>query len=264
MGDKSDDIQLAVGIGVVIENDRVLMVKREDTAASEYRDKWELPGGKIEISEWTEKAIEREVVEETGITVDCSNILPFTFSHTIRKKDERVHALVFCAECVVEKPSDTPHEKETDEKWEWFNIESLDFEEIIPGSKEFLIWALNERGHDIPDKNKRYRIGLENLNEEDNKRRAYRIIFRFHPGVNKPYEVESHWGRIGVGMEKRSKSFSKYADALENIKNKVIKRGRHNYKVTDIDSNHPLRTWIENSSLTIGKTEWPDLFRKDE
>lgn len=56
-----------VGVGgVVIDRDRVLLVKR---AHPPLAGEWTLPGGGIEVGETLEAAVAREVREETGLEV---------------------------------------------------------------------------------------------------------------------------------------------------------------------------------------------------
>ena len=57
-----------VGVGaVVLDGTRVLLVKR---AHEPLKGEWSLPGGAVELGETLEKAIVREVREETGLDVD--------------------------------------------------------------------------------------------------------------------------------------------------------------------------------------------------
>jgi mutator protein MutT len=57
-----------VGVGaVVLDGSRVLLIKR---GHAPLKGQWSLPGGGVEIGETLEQAIAREVLEETGLTVD--------------------------------------------------------------------------------------------------------------------------------------------------------------------------------------------------
>ena len=60
-----DAPRVAVG-ALVIKDDRVLMIKR---GKSPSKGMWSVPGGRVEIGETLQEAAEREVLEETGITV---------------------------------------------------------------------------------------------------------------------------------------------------------------------------------------------------
>jgi mutator protein MutT len=57
-----------VGVGaVVLDGDRVLLVKR---GQAPLKGHWSLPGGAVETGETLEQAVAREVLEETGITIE--------------------------------------------------------------------------------------------------------------------------------------------------------------------------------------------------
>jgi ADP-ribose pyrophosphatase len=56
---------VAVG-AVVFSNDRVLLVRRGQPPSE---DLWAIPGGSVEIGETLQEAAEREILEETSITI---------------------------------------------------------------------------------------------------------------------------------------------------------------------------------------------------
>jgi ADP-ribose pyrophosphatase YjhB (NUDIX family) len=62
-----------VGVGaVVLDSDRVLLVKR---GQAPLKGHWSLPGGAVEIGETLEQAVAREVLEETGVTIEVGPIV---------------------------------------------------------------------------------------------------------------------------------------------------------------------------------------------
>ena len=62
-----------VGVGaVVLDGDRVLLVKR---GHAPLKGHWSLPGGGVEIGETLEQGVAREVLEETGLTIEVGPIV---------------------------------------------------------------------------------------------------------------------------------------------------------------------------------------------
>jgi ADP-ribose pyrophosphatase len=57
--------RVAVG-AIVFKDHKVLLVRRGNPPAE---DMWAIPGGRVEIGETLQKAAEREILEETGVTI---------------------------------------------------------------------------------------------------------------------------------------------------------------------------------------------------
>lgn len=72
--DKTNSIQLGVG-AIVFKDDAVLLVKRKNPP---NQNQWAIPGGKVRYGEPLKKAVERELLEETGITIKARKPV-FTF-----------------------------------------------------------------------------------------------------------------------------------------------------------------------------------------
>lgn len=66
----------ALSVKVVIHDDdgRCLLLKRS-AASAHNAGKWDLPGGKVDTGESFDVALLREVVEETGLTVELETVL---------------------------------------------------------------------------------------------------------------------------------------------------------------------------------------------
>ncbi len=76
-----------VGVGaIVFRGDEVLLVKRGRQPGI---NKWSVPGGLVEVGEPLKTAIEREVLEETGIKVRAQDIIA-VFDRIILDSDGNV------------------------------------------------------------------------------------------------------------------------------------------------------------------------------
>ena len=65
-----------VGVGaVVFNNDTILLVRRGHPPCE---NEWAIPGGKVRAGETLQHAAEREILEETGVTIRAGNPI-YTF-----------------------------------------------------------------------------------------------------------------------------------------------------------------------------------------
>ena len=76
-----------VGVGaIIIENDRVVLVKR---AHPPLQAEWSIPGGVLEVGELLREAAIREAREETGLAVETGELLG-VFDRVLRDPEQRV------------------------------------------------------------------------------------------------------------------------------------------------------------------------------
>ncbi|MGA8865364.1 MAG: NUDIX hydrolase [Candidatus Sulfotelmatobacter sp.] len=76
-----------VGVGaIIIENDRVVLVKR---AHPPLQDQWSIPGGALEVGELVREAAVREAREETGLVVEPGELLG-VYDRVLRDREQRV------------------------------------------------------------------------------------------------------------------------------------------------------------------------------
>lgn len=80
-----------VVIGIVIKEDKILLIKRERGV---FPGLWAIPGGKVEECEHLNEAIEREMFEEIGIKMQFKELLGF--STEIMHDKEKTSMLYIC------------------------------------------------------------------------------------------------------------------------------------------------------------------------
>jgi 8-oxo-dGTP diphosphatase len=109
-----------VGVGVFVKrNGKILVGKRK---GSHGAGTWALPGGHLEPGESFERCCKREVLEETGLTIN--NISPVVFTNDVFR-DEGFHyiTLFFKGDC--ESGEVTVAEPQHCEEWRWVSLEHI-------------------------------------------------------------------------------------------------------------------------------------------
>ncbi len=85
---------LATG-AVCFHNGRVVLLRRRDDA-DVYPSIWELPSGRVEPGETIEKALRREVLEETGLFVKIDACVGYFF-YTSKEDQRYIQLNHFCS-----------------------------------------------------------------------------------------------------------------------------------------------------------------------
>lgn len=78
--------------GLIVYKGRLLVLKNTADQFWKKKSQWELPGGIIEIREKIEKALIREVKEETGFKISVENVFAVWdhWEHNFKLKDKRI------------------------------------------------------------------------------------------------------------------------------------------------------------------------------
>jgi len=89
----------SVSVAGVVVNDRneVLVIKRRDNG------QWEPPGGILELGETFEQGVQREVLEETGVSVTVDRL-----TGVYKNMARGIVALVFRCTPIADIPTSTP------------------------------------------------------------------------------------------------------------------------------------------------------------
>lgn len=111
-----------VGVGVVLwRQDRILLVRRRKPPR---RGQWSLPGGAQRLGETVEETARREVLEETGLTIEILGLVDvFDSIHKDPKGDVEYHYTLvdFCAVWVAGEPAAASDAAEAT----WFSFDRI-------------------------------------------------------------------------------------------------------------------------------------------
>lgn len=126
--------RVAVG-AVVFKEDRVLMVLRGKPPAE---SQWAIPGGCIELGETLQEAAEREIMEETGLTIQAGKPV-YTFDVIERDETGRIrfHYIIVDLEAVYIHGDLRPGDDALDVSW----VSSKDIQErkVSDSTRKLLI-----------------------------------------------------------------------------------------------------------------------------
>ena len=124
-----------VAVGVLIDNDgRFLITSRP--AGKVYAGHWEFPGGKVEVGESVEAALQRELHEELGITIGPAEAWKTTLH-------DYAHALVRLHFCKVFEWSGAFEMREAQQMtWQTLPVAVTP---LLPGTLPVLAWLAKER-----------------------------------------------------------------------------------------------------------------------
>lgn len=85
---------IEVVAAIIIKNEKILAVQKGKAKFDYVSYKWEFPGGKVEIDESLEQALQREILEELNIRIIPKELL-ITVEHTYPD----FHLIMHCFIC---------------------------------------------------------------------------------------------------------------------------------------------------------------------
>jgi 8-oxo-dGTP diphosphatase len=119
--------RLRVTAGVIRQGDRILIARR--AGHDPLAGKWEFPGGKIEPGEKPEDCLQRELLEELGITVRIGRFLE---SNCHDYPERRVELLFYEGEYVAGEVVPQIHDR-----FAWIEVQDLVDYDLAPADRPF-------------------------------------------------------------------------------------------------------------------------------
>jgi 8-oxo-dGTP diphosphatase len=116
-----------VGVGVLIMNgDKILLGKRKSAHGEGY---WAPPGGHFEFGEGWEVCAQREVLEETNLTI--TDVQFYAVTNDIFHETGKHYVTIFMRASHTGEPIQNL-EPEKCERWEWFALDQLPDKLFLP------------------------------------------------------------------------------------------------------------------------------------
>lgn len=112
-----------VGVGVILRKEnKILLLLRKNTHGSGL---WSLPGGHMELGEEFLDTCKREVLEETGVSIDGIKHIAF-INHIFN--EEKLHYVTLFFEAIWDQSQNIQNmEPDKSECFRWFTIEEIPF-----------------------------------------------------------------------------------------------------------------------------------------
>jgi ADP-ribose pyrophosphatase len=124
---------VAVG-AVVFRDDAVLLVKRGKPPG---KDRWAIPGGSVRLGERLQAAAERELLEETGVTVKAGQPT-LTFETIQRDAAGRVAYHYIIIDLEADYVAGEPKAADDAAEARWVTREELLRLDVVPATRQFL------------------------------------------------------------------------------------------------------------------------------
>jgi len=121
---------------IVNEDNKILLLKRSDEPKQWMPSKWALVGGAIEKGETPQKAVEREIQEETGLEVK-----KFIKTFTIQRNPDSIEHIFAC------RYNGDPTEitlNEENTNYGWFDVDEMNYLDIVPHLIEYITIAFKK------------------------------------------------------------------------------------------------------------------------
>ena len=115
---------------LIIEDGKLLLLKRKDSLNKEYDGLWHLPSGKLEYGEDASTGAARELAEETDIRLDAENLTLSNVVHTNQSGNIARLGMFFVCDTARKL---LPKNAEPDKCYEikWFKLDELP-NDIVP------------------------------------------------------------------------------------------------------------------------------------
>ena len=202
---------------------QVLLSYRRAPGVPGLDGKWELPGGKIEFGETPEQALVREIREEIGLGVRPLRLLPYLHTNVWEYEHVIQQVVLASYECELQKGSE-PH---VSDDVRWFDVNEIDFDSTLPGTREFVSLVLKKDWFD------KLFIRFECVDPSVNANKQFSLSTQ--PTLFSKYGLLKCYGRIGAKLIIRTKEFDTPSEMDDEIFETAKRRLSLGYRITEME-----------------------------
>jgi len=128
--EKKEKSKNAVAV-IVNKDNKILLLKRVDDPKIWQPNKWSLVGGGMDKGETPQKAVEREILEETGL-----EIKKFIKSFTIERHAESIEHVFACR--YDGDPTDIDLDTHENTNYGWYDVAEMEYLDTVPHLIEYI------------------------------------------------------------------------------------------------------------------------------
>lgn len=124
-----------VGVGAIVFKDKkILLVKRNKDPK---KGQWAIPGGSVKLGETLQEAAEREIKEETGLTVQARDPI-YTFDFIQRDALDQIRFHYVIIDLAADLIGGELHPSDDADDARWFGPEEVEASGVTETTKTFL------------------------------------------------------------------------------------------------------------------------------
>jgi 8-oxo-dGTP diphosphatase len=137
--DKEEKQKNAVAV-IVDKDNKILLLKRSKEPKIWMPGKWALVGGAIEKGESPQKAVEREILEETGLDID-----KFVKTFSIQRNPNSIEHIFACR--YNGDPTEITLNGENT-NYGWYSVDEMEYLDIVPNLIEYITLAFSGKKYE--------------------------------------------------------------------------------------------------------------------